>query len=146
LEPAARPAESILLGLLLERADLLQSAKMSLTLDDFEDPSMKRVVAHLFELGKSDEPPSVAHLINFYKEEEPVVQALTRASSETERLPDKVKAFDDCVLWIKRSRLHQSRARLQFEIEEAQRSGDQNRIQQLLRDFSELNKGMKKDQ
>ncbi len=145
-DPAPRPVESILLGLFLERADLLRSARLSLTLEDFENPAMKKVVEHLFGLNESSEIPSVSRLINFYKDDPSAVQALTQASAQTERVPDKAKAFDDCVLWIKRSRIHQSRQRLQVEIEQAQRSGDQNRIQQLLRDFSELNKGMKKDQ
>ena len=102
-------------------------------------------MTHLFALDPSAGLPSVAHLINFYKDEAPVVQALTQASAESERLPDKAKAFDDCALWMKRSRIHRNRAQLQFQIEEAQKSGDHNRIRQLLRDFSELNKGMKKD-
>jgi hypothetical protein len=71
---------------------------------------------------------------------------LTLATEEIERVLDKEKAFDDCLLWMKRSRIHQNRQQLQFQIQEAQRSGDQNRIQQLLRDFGELNKGMRKDQ
>ncbi len=141
-----RQVESILLGLFLERPNFLHSAKMSLSLEDFENPSMKTVVAYLFKLTEHSELPSVAHLINFYKDDPSIAQALTQATTETERVPDKEKAFDDCVLWMKRSRIHQSRERLQFQIQEAQRSGDQNRIQQLLRDFGELNKGMRKDQ
>jgi len=141
-----RPVETILLGLFLERADFWHSAKMSLSLEDFENPSIRKIVAHFFDLNEPSEAPSVAHLINFYKHEPSIVQVLTQASAQAEHVPDKVKAFDDCVLWIKRSRIHQNRQRLQFEIEEAQKSGDQNRIQQLLRDFSELNKGMKKGQ
>jgi DNA primase len=141
-----RTVECILLGLFLECRDFLSEAKTSLSLEDFESPSMKKVMAHLFELNDLSETPSVAHLINFYKDDPSVAPLLTRATAETERVPDKGKAFDDCVLWMKRSRVHQDRMRLQSQIEEAQRNGDKNRIQQLLRDFSELNKGMKKGQ
>ncbi len=141
-EAKARLAENILLGLFLDRRDLLESAKMSLTAQDFEDASVRKVVGRLFDEA---ETPSVAHLINLYKDDADAVQALTQACAESERVPDKAKAYEDCVLWMKRSRIHRDRTRLQFQIEEAQRSGDRGRIEQLLRDFSELNKGMKKD-
>ena len=57
---------------------------------------------------------------------------------------DKQKTFEDCVLWMKRSRIITERENLKSQIVTAEREGDKNRISKLLYDFNELNKGMKK--
>jgi hypothetical protein len=45
---------------------------------------------------------------------------------------------------MERSKLETRRESLQLQIAEAQHAGDRNRIRELLQDFTELNKGMKR--
>jgi hypothetical protein len=69
---------------------------------------------------------------------------LAMAVAEAEKAPEKERAFEDCLSWMERSRLDARRESLRSEIAEAHRLGDQGRINRLLKDFTELNKGMKK--
>ena len=69
---------------------------------------------------------------------------ISLAVAEAESVSDKRKAFEDCLLWVKRVRLEAERDGLKSQITAAQDSGDKNRIGRLLLDLHELNKGMKK--
>ena len=139
-----RPAERLLLGLLLERPDLLRLAGGSLTAEEFENASVKKTFSRLRELAQAGREATVAHLINVFGEDEETGRLLTSASAEAERVTEKEKAFEDCLTWMRRSRLHGQREELQTRILEAQKEGDHDRIRALMRDFGELNKGMKK--
>ena len=136
-----RPAEKILLGLLLERSDLLDRARGLIKPEDFQHPVVRRIVEKLFAIG---EMPPVSGWMNLFQQETGSDEILALAVSEAERVPEKEKAFEDCLSWIERARLESRRETLRSEIEEAHRAGDQNRIHRLLLDFTELNKGMKK--
>ncbi len=137
-----RPAEKILLGLLLERPAFLGRAKEVLTKEDFQHPALRRIVEKIF--SSLEETMSVSGWMNVFQEDAEAAQILALAAAEAERVPLKDKAFEDCVLWIERSRNETRREQLRSQIVDAQREGDQNRIHQLLNDFSELNRGMKK--
>jgi len=137
-----RPAEKILLGLMLERRAFLSRAKEVLAQDDFQHPALRRIVEKMF--SSSDEAASVSGWMNVLHEDAESAQILALAAAEAERVPQKDKAFKDCVHWIERSRNEALRDELHSKIADAQREGDQNRLHQLLHDFSELNKGMKK--
>jgi DNA primase len=137
-----RPAEKILLGLMLERRAFLFRAKEVLAKDDFQHPALKRIVERMF--SSSDQETSILGWMNVLQDDVESTQILALAAAEAERVPLKEKAFEDCLLWIERSRNEARRERLRSQLVDAQREGDQNRIHQLLHDFSELNKGMKR--
>ena len=140
-----RPVEKLLLGLLLERPDFLEEAYRSLMPADFENAVARKAFLRMMEMTASGQDISVAHLINFYEGDPELGHVLSLACAEAERAPEKAKAFEDCLLWMKRSRIHGQREELRSQIQEAQREGNQGRIQQLLRAFGELNKGMKRN-
>ena len=133
-----------MLGLLLERREFVHQARASLTPEDFQNPATRKALERLFETGAAEESVSAAHLINFYNGNPELARVLSLAAAEADSTPEKERAFGDCLLWMKRSRLKGQRERIHSQLLEAQHEGNKNRIQQLLRDFSELNKGIKK--
>ncbi len=139
-----RPAEKILLGLFLESQDYWDRAKQWLAIDDFEDVTVKKILAQLDRLHESREQISVSHLVSLFKEDAECVRVIAWASAEADRVPEKEKAFEDCLTWMKHSRIKSRREWLRTQIEHAHKSGDQSQIQRLMQDFNELNKGMRK--
>ncbi len=137
---AGLTAEKILLGLMLEESSLLARGKERLSGKDFQDPVVRRIVEKMFT---TEAIQSVSGWMNTFEDAE-AAETLAMAASEAEKAPEKKKAFEDCLLWMERSRLEATRDDLRTQIVEAHRLGDQSRIHQLLQDFTELNKGMKK--
>ena len=137
---AGLTAEKILLGLMLEEASLLARGKERLASKNFQDPVVRRIMEKIFA---AETVQSVSSWMSSFEDAE-AAETLAMAVSEAEKTPEKKKAFEDCLLWMERSRLEAVRDDLRTQIAEAHRLGDQNRIHQLLRDFTELNKGMKR--
>jgi len=97
-------------------------------------------VMQLFEIG---EPVTAARLITLYQEEPDAARVISLACAEADILADKKKAFADCVAVMKRSRFKNRLTSLRIEMQEAERAGDMSRRDQLMRDFNELNRGMR---
>ncbi|MBI3252336.1 MAG: DNA primase [Candidatus Omnitrophica bacterium] len=138
-------AECLLVGLLLDDLDFVRRARAEITAADFKHPVARRLVAELL-MEKTEEGPGLtaAAAVNFYKDDPESAQVITLASAEAETLVDKQKAFEDCLAWVRASRMKTRREGLRSEISSAGRQGDQNRIGKLLRELDELNKGMRK--
>ena len=145
--PSARPVREVpplekqMLGLMLDSADLLSVAREEVRLDDFQNPAIRRIISRIFETSVS---ARAAEMMNDLKDDAEAVEILSLASAEAETVQDKKKCFADCLIRIKQRRIHVKRQGLEGELAAAQASGDRNRIQQLMADFNELNKGMKK--
>ncbi len=137
-----RTAEKILIGLLLERKDFLLKAREFLTVEDFRHPALRKIAQ---EMLLSVEPPtSLSGWMGLFREDIESAEMMAMAVAEAEKVSFKDKAFEDCLLWIEKTKIEVRREQLQAQIVDAQRIGDRNRIHQLLQDFSELNRGMKK--
>ena len=137
-------AEVLLVGLLLDNADFVSKARTEISADDFNHPAARRLVTELLK----EKPPeafslTAAAAVNLYKDDPESTRIVSLAAAEAETLVDKKKAFEDCVAWMKRSRIRVRREGLRSEIVSAEREGDRNRIGELLRELSELNKGMR---
>ncbi len=138
---SARTAEKILLGLLLEEQDFLTRAKTRLRLEDFHHPTVRKIVEKMFEAGQA---LTVSGWMNAFEEEPEAAELLALGVAEAEKAPEKERAFEDCLSWMERSRFEVSRESLRSQIAEAHRLGDKDRTHRLLKDFTELNKGIKK--
>ncbi len=139
-----RPAEKMLLGLFLESSEYWARAKQWLSIEDFNDGAVKRILVQLDQVLASGEEVPASHLVNFFKEDAECVRVIAWASAEADRIPEKEKAFEDCIVWMKHSRIKTRREWLRTQIDDAHKSGDQDKIQRLMQDFNELNKGMRK--
>ncbi len=132
--------EKQILGVLLELPALAATAREELRDEDFKHPLMRKIVMQLFEIG---EPVTAARLITLYQEEPDAARVISLACAEADILADKKKAFADCVAVMKRSRFKNRLTSLRIEMQEAERAGDMSRRDQLMRDFNELNRGMR---
>ncbi len=137
-----RSVEKLLIGLMLDHPDFVLRAREEVRADDFQHPAARNIVKRLLEGANTS--PLVSQLVNFYKDDPDAVRLISLSCAEIEAILDKQKTFADCLLWVKRSRITTQREGLRTEILAAQRQGDKNRINQLLYDFNELNKGMRK--
>lgn len=136
-----RTVEKLLIGLMLDGMDFVSRAKEEIRIEDFQHPTARSIVKRL--LAEDRSAPLASQLVNFYKDDPDAVRLISLACAEIESILDKQKTFSDCLLWVKRSRITTQREGLRVEILAAQRQGDKNRINQLLYDFNELNKGMR---
>jgi DNA primase len=147
-EPAPRAAadirsvEKILIGLMLDEPGFIAKGRKLLRAEDFQHHKARHIAGRL--LGAEYAALAASELINFYKEDAEAVQIISLACAEMESVLDKEKTFEDCLQWMRRSRLSHERESLRSQLAAAQRAGDKPRLHQLLYDFNELNKGMRK--
>lgn len=134
--------EKLLIGLMLDDSDYIAQAREEIRADDFQHHKARDIAKRLLTIEA--ESVAAAQLINFYKDDPEGVRLISLACAETEKILDKQRAFTDCVVWVKRLRIKAEREGLSAEILVAQREGDKNRINKLMYDFNELNKGMRK--
>ncbi|MBI4432153.1 MAG: DNA primase [Candidatus Omnitrophica bacterium] len=137
-------AEKLLVGLLLESADFVARARQEIRPEDFRHPAARRIVETLLkEAPAGAERLSAKTAVNYYRDDPQCAQVISLAAAEAETLVDKEKTFEDCLMWLVRSRIQARREGLRSEIVRAEQEGDRNRISELLSELSELNKGMK---
>ena len=147
-QPSARPldeirtAERMLIGLMLDEPAFIARGREILRVDDFQHHKARHIAGRLLDAAYA--ALAASELINFYKEDPEAVRIISLACAEMESVLDKEKTFEDCLQWMRRSRLSNERESLRSQLSVAQSGGDKNRIRQLLYDFNELNKGMRK--
>jgi replicative DNA helicase len=134
-------AEKLLLGLMLEEGDFYEKARQHLVADDFQNAKLREIARRVLESGSGF--VSAAQLVNVFKEDSEAGRAISLACAEVSSAVDKTRTFEDCLRWVKRSRIKREREGLQVEILAAQKAGDKNRISRLLYDLHQLNKGIK---
>lgn len=137
----AVPVEKLLIGLFLDDPRFVEAARNEIGPSDFQYPAAKRIAQELWNAGLKK--VSAAELVNRHREEPDAVTLVSEASAEAETLTDRKKAFEDCLIFLKRSRLAHERQTLQSEIKAAETAGDKNRVAQLLNDINRLNRGIK---
>jgi DNA primase len=147
-EPKADPTvllevpliEKQIVGVLLELPVLATTAREELRSEDFKHPLMRKIAMRLLE---TSELVTAARLITFYQEEPDAARVISLACAEADILADKKKAFADCIAVMKRSRFKNRLTGIRLEMAEAERVGDRSRLDRLMRDFNELNRGMR---
>ena len=137
-----QPVEKLLIGLLVDDPELVPQAKAHISEADFQSHQTRSLARRLFETPGA--AVNAAQWINVYKDDPDFVRLISLACAEMDAVLDKKKTFEDCISWIKRSRIKTERENLKGQILAAEREGDKNRISQLMADFTELNKGIKK--
>lgn len=135
------PAERLLIGLLLDEPKWIAEAKNEIRQSDFTNEAAREILTKIF--AENADELSASHFMNRYGGDAQVARLLSSACTEVDRLDDKQKAFGDCLLWFKRSRISTQRDHLKGQIVAAENSGDKERARQLLIEMNELNKGMR---
>ncbi|MBU1090632.1 MAG: DNA primase [Candidatus Omnitrophica bacterium] len=131
-----KPTEKLLIKLMLEENELIETIKQSLQPSDFHDERTAKIVSTMFELveqGKQIEPN---FLINHCSDED-----VSQILCESMFLPDvseqdHEKIINDCILRLKGDKLKSKKERLGAQIKTAQDSGDENTLRALIEEFN----------
>ncbi len=138
-KPAVEKAEKILIGIMLDNADVVSDIKANLKLEDFVCDQTRRIVAEIFKAHEEGRPLKPSILINQLKETA-LSQIISEAASLVEEINDKSKNLGDCVKWIKNQNTKSKLSELQNLIKIAEMMGDKKKVDQLVIEFDNLRK------
>jgi len=134
-----REAEVTLLKLMLKEKSLIKQAKIFLDEKDFLSPQIKNIIDLLFVLDEENKPIEPSRIIS-YLGEDSTNRILTRLSLEEEfsDLENIDSVFFDCVRKIKEDNRKRICQRLKEEIDIAQKKGELDKVDKLLKEFNAL--------
>jgi len=133
-----RPTEKMILSLILEEKDLINKAKDTLELDDFQDGRIRQIIALIFDLISQGKEINPNRLINLSEDE--TLTELIAGLSMPEELQniDREKTFQDCIRRLKHDRLKLRCQQLYNQIKIAEGSGDKERVSELMGQYNLL--------
>ena len=132
------PAEKLLIKFMLEERELIDKIMQELSPADFSDMRTAKIVSlmhDLFTQGKNIEP---SILMNYFSEDD-ASQLVCESIFMPEFLgQEREKAVNDCIARIKVQRLRSQREHLHIQIKSAQSSGDEQKLDSLIKEFHNL--------
>ncbi|MFA5275815.1 MAG: DNA primase [Candidatus Omnitrophota bacterium] len=137
--PNANPAEMLLIKLMLEETELINHIKDHLCPEDFQNEKIAKIVSIMFELVSEGKKIGPNTLINHLPQED-----VSRLICESIFLPlqlndgNKEKVMDDCIRRLKSDKVKFKRLKLQEEIRIAQDAGNEQRLDNLIKEFQVL--------
>jgi DNA primase len=138
LAQAFKPAERHILEFLLHDASLIAQVKAQLAPSDFEDARVRMIVEKLFEIPDSQDNISIAGFLNGFDDEEVKAVILNISATEIPIGKETARILKDCIVRIKEGQLKARKRELSQMISEAERTGDQSRLEQLKEEFNQL--------
>ncbi len=132
-----RPAEEMLLKILLNNQKAIEEIKRHLALEDFLDLRIREAMRIVFRLHAQGESPNVAKLIT-YLDDEVGAQLISRISTSTWEFTDRRRCLNDCIRRIKTDNLKGKLNKLRREIKLAQSWGHKEKIRELVGEYNGL--------
>lgn len=131
-----RAVEKMIVKLILEEQTLVAQTKEKLEIADFQDPHIRKIICSIIELYDKDKKVEVNRLMSYF-DDQAICQTLTQLclTEDCDKI-DKQKAFDDCVKRIKRENLKDKRQKLRDEIKTAEKVGNKNRLEELIKEYN----------
>ena len=141
----ARPLnvrERQVVSLLINDANLINVAKVSITPSEFQDDRARIIIEKLFEFDGDKDSFSISSFLNSFDDLE--VQRVISNISAEEGIPgqDSSKILKDCLLRIKEARLKEKKQSISELIRQAEISGDAGREKELLQELDRLPKAI----
>ncbi|MDD4894698.1 MAG: DNA primase [Candidatus Omnitrophica bacterium] len=129
------PTEKLLIKLMLEEEELINSIRDRLEPADFQDERTHRIVSLMFDLleqGKNIEPNKLISHLN-----DEVMSQVICESTMLPQVPEKNKEniINDCICRLKNERLKVKKQRLHEQIKTAQESRDEEKLDRLMQEF-----------
>ncbi len=132
------PTEKLLIKLMLEEKELIETIRQHLEPADFQDEKTAKIVSVMFDLveqGKNLEPNL---LMNYFGEED-----ISQIICESMFLPEvsdqnKERVISDCINRLRSEKLKLKRQHLHDQIKTAQHLGDEEMLQKLIAEFDYL--------
>jgi len=133
----SRPAEEMLLKILLDDQESIGEVKRQLAPEDFQDLRIREAARLIFSLHAEGEVPSAAKLITYLRGEE-TAQLISRIFSLPKEFVDRGKSLKDCIERIKNDNLKVKLNKLQREIKLAQSWGHKDKMTELVKKYNGL--------
>lgn len=135
--PVSSKEEMLLLGLMIEDADLRQEAFQDLQEIDFWDASAQQLFRLLAAWDSEEKNINWAQVLNHLEDE--IWKKKLVAISALEWGPDeRRKALQDCIKAIHKKRLEKRLGELRHSIAKAEREGDQIKVGTYVKQYQEL--------
>ncbi|MCM8792055.1 MAG: DNA primase [Candidatus Omnitrophica bacterium] len=137
------PTEKLLIRLMLEEEDIIKRLKEMITPEDFQNEKTSQIVSILFDLVSQGKKIMVNNLLNYFPQQDNILPLLCELSlSPSIDDNDKEKIIEDCVYRLKERKIKIQRENLHREIKLAQRVGDTERLNILIKEFCRLSRSM----
>ena len=131
------PAEKILLRLMLEDANVIDTVKSDLQPFDFKNSDIRHLVETLFNLDTEGVVIDATKLIN-YLEDKVEPHVISFIVNEDIGIRDKERNISDCIKTIKKERRDERLEDIQNRLVLAQKNGYEDEARSLLEQFNEL--------
>jgi DNA primase len=136
-QEVVRSAEKILISLMLEDPQLIESVKQHLGHEIFRDAQIRKIVKVLYDFSDEAKDITPHKLIN-YLDDEGASDLICALASDAQRYTDKEKNLHDCIKWIKQDALRGRLKDLHTQIHLAQSDNDQTRLRELISQYDNL--------
>jgi DNA primase len=133
-----RVVESDILRLLLEEKSFIEATKKEINPSDFQDKKIREVISKIFDLCEQGIEVNSAVLINSFEDQEMQNMISRLMANETLTVGDKRKMHSDYMNRMKKDRKKLRMKILQEQIGEAEREGDQSKLDTLLKEYNHL--------
>lgn len=133
-----RVVEQDILALLLLEESFILSTKKEIHPSDFQDYRIRLVISKIFDLCDQGKEINSAELINSFEDKE-IQQMITRLMTREYTIAgDRVKMHNDYINRMKNDRKKLRMQALQEQISEAEREGNQEKVDRLLEEYNNL--------
>jgi DNA primase len=136
-----KPVEGDLLRLMLDDPEFVPLTHREIAIDDFSNNCAREIVEKIFALFEAGRELTVPAVMGCFDDPN-MLRVISQLMASMEHLAgDKKRIHGDCVRRIKKERDRFQRRSLLQEMGAAERSGDQQRLDELKQRFNQLVKG-----
>ncbi len=129
------PTEKLLIKLMLEEVELIKHVRQHLEPQDFQDKLTAKIVSTMYELSGQGKDINKGVLINHFGDDD-ILQVVCESVFMPEITEEqREKVVGDCIQRLKSERIKSKKQHLHDQIRDAQRSGDDARLDMLMQEF-----------
>jgi DNA primase len=136
-ENRIRPAEKIIISLMMEDPAIAQEVKAVLKKEEFLSPDMRRIADVIYQMLDSNNTPNERKVINHINDEN-LSHIIYESLEETEKLVDREKTLHDCIACIKRDNMILKKKGLTSLMKQAESKGDDIMLMKLMKQLDSL--------
>ncbi len=137
---AAQGAERLLTGLVLDDPSRWQRVRDRLSLSEVTDPTLRRILTAVCELGDSTRHATPAQIVSRLAEEG-YGSLVTELVTLSQSVVPQEEALEECVKRLQRNTRRREHAKLREQIRIAEEAGNEIEVQRLLTECQEQIKG-----
>jgi DNA primase len=136
-ENRIRPAEKIIISLMMEDPAIAQEVKAVLKKEEFLSLDIRKIADVIYQMLDSNDTPNERKVINHINDEN-LSHIIYESLEETEKLVDREKTLHDCIAGIKRDNMILKKKGLTTLIKQAESKGDDIMLMKLIKQLDSL--------